>query len=282
MSKYVDALLVINNQRLVEIYGDLDFINAFTKADDTLSTAAQSISELITSDGYMNLDFHDVDTTLRNGGAAIISTGYGDGDNRVTRAIEDALQSPLLKNRDIYTSKRLLFNLYFSPKAERKFTMSEMRDFDNFVSGINDVDVIWGVAYDENLGDQVKITILASGFDVTIREEETEVRTDSHKSTSRPLPPKPKINTEKKEDVASRIAREYGDSRTAYIVLTHDQMDDDAVIEVLEKSPAYNRDRKILDAVNHKSSSGNDSYRFSGSEPLKSGGGYRIEFGSNE
>lgn len=282
MSKYVDALLVINNQRLVEIYGDLDFINAFTKADDTLSTAAQSISELITSDGYMNLDFHDVDTTLRNGGAAIISTGYGDGDNRVTRAIEDALQSPLLKNRDIYTSKRLLFNLYFSPKAERKFTMSEMRDFDNFVSGINDVDVIWGVAYDENLGDQVKITILASGFDVTIREEETEVRTDSHKSTSRPLPPKPKINTEKKEDVASRIAREYGDSRTAYIVLTHDQMDDDAVIEVLEKSPAYNRDRKILDAVNHKSSSGNDSYRSSGSEPLKSGGGYRIEFGSNE
>ena len=114
MAKYVDALLVINNERLAEIYGDLSFVNAFGKADDTLSTAASSISEIITGDGYINLDFNDVDTTLRNGGAAIISTGYGEGENRVTQAIDDALNSPLLKNRDVFGSKRLLFNLYFS------------------------------------------------------------------------------------------------------------------------------------------------------------------------
>lgn len=246
MSKYVDALLVINNQRLVEIYGDLDFINAFAKADDTLSTAAQSISELITADGYMNLDFHDVDTTLRNGGAAIISTGYGEGENRVTMAIQDALQSPLLKNRDIYTSKKLLFNLYINPQAEQKFTMNEMRDFDEFVSGISDVDVIWGVAYDESLGDKVKVTILASGFDITIRDEEKSIRTAGQRPAPKPVAAAPAAPG------PDRIAREYGEARTAYIVLTPQQMDDDAVIEVLDKTPAYNRDRKILDNLGSK------------------------------
>ena len=252
MSKYVDALLVINNQRLVEIYGDLDFINAFAKADDTLSTAAQSISELITADGYMNLDFHDVDTTLRNGGAAIISTGFGEGENRVTMAIQDALQSPLLKNRDICTSKKLLFNLYINPKAEQKFTMNEMRDFDEFVSGISDVDVIWGVAYDESLGDRVKVTILASGFDITIRDEEKNMKSggqNASRGRQQPFTPK---STGAVPPAADRIAREYGETRTAYIVLTPQQMDDDAVIEVLEKSPAYNRDRKILDNISAK------------------------------
>ncbi len=118
MSKFVDALLVINNERITEIYSDYDFMNAFGKADDTLATAARSISDLITCHGYMNLDFNDVDTTLRNGGAAIISSGYGEGDHRVTKAIEDALNSPLLKNRDVLGSKKLLFNIYFSPEAD--------------------------------------------------------------------------------------------------------------------------------------------------------------------
>ena len=254
MSKYVDALLVINNQRLVEIYGDLDFINAFAKADDTLSTAAQSISELITTNGYMNLDFHDVDTTLRNGGAAIISTGYGEGENRVTKAIEDALQSPLLKNRDIFTSKKLLFNLYFNPNAEQKFAMNEMRDFDEFVEGISDVDVIWGVAYDENIGEKVKVTILASGFDVTIRDEEKSMRQKGRISQAF-APSAAKVKAPVPSSSKERIEREYGDSRTAYIVLNPQQMDDDAVIEVLEKSPAFNRDRKIVDSIGSKAPS---------------------------
>ena len=102
MAKYVDALLIINNERITEIYADLDFINAFNKADDTLSTAARSISEIITCDGYINLDFNDVNTTLRGGGTAIISAGYGEGEGRVGKAIEDALNSPLLRNRNIF------------------------------------------------------------------------------------------------------------------------------------------------------------------------------------
>lgn len=176
MAKYVDALLVINNERLTEIYGDLDFINAFGKADDTLSIAARSISELITHNGKINLDFNDVDTTLRNGGAAIISTGYGEGEGRVTAAIQDALNSPLLKNRDIMGSKKLLFCLFFNPNAEDKFLMSETKQLTQFISQINEeVDVIWGVRYDESLGNQVKITILAAGFDITLRGEEEAI-----------------------------------------------------------------------------------------------------------
>lgn len=173
MAKYVDALLVINNERLTEIYGDLFFDDAFGKADDTLSIAASSISELITGHGKINLDFNDVDTTLRNGGAAIISTGYGEGEGRVTAAIQDALNSPLLKNRDILGSKKLLFCLFYNPKAEDKFLMSESRQLTQFIGQINtEVDVIWGLGHDESLGNQVKITILAAGFDITLRDEE--------------------------------------------------------------------------------------------------------------
>ena len=176
MAQYVDALLVINNERLTEIYGDFNFLNAFGKADDTLAIAARSISEIITSEGLINLDFNDVDSTLRNGGAAIISTGYGEGEGRVSAAINDALNSPLLKNRDILGSKKLLFNIFCNPDAEEEFLMSETAELTSFISSINsEVDVVWGVGFDRTLGNGVKITILAAGFDVTIRDEEDDL-----------------------------------------------------------------------------------------------------------
>lgn len=258
MAKYVDALLVINNERLAEIYGDLSFINAFSKADDTLSTAASSISEIITCDGYINLDFKDVDTTLRGGGTAIISTGYGEGENRVSAALEDALNSPLLKNRDVFGSKRLLFNLYYSRQSQTEFTMSEMAAFRDFVRSISGVEVIFGVCFDDTLEDKVKVTILASGFDVTIRDEEEEEL--GHKGGRVPhfgggtrKPDKPKTP---KEDPSERIKEQYGEVRDNFIVLTPDQMDDDDVIELLEHSAAYGRDRKIMDKFKRNTSSG--------------------------
>ncbi|MEG2218031.1 MAG: cell division protein FtsZ, partial [Muribaculaceae bacterium] len=134
MSKYVDALLVINNERLTEIYKDIDFLDAFGKADDTLSTAARSISELITCNGRINLDFNDVNTTLKDGGVAIISSGFGEGEHRVTEAILDALNSPLLKNRDVEGSKRILFNLYYSTQSERPFVTSEAAELTDFMA----------------------------------------------------------------------------------------------------------------------------------------------------
>lgn len=271
MSKYVDALLVINNERLTEIYPDCDIVNGFAKADDTLSTAARSISELITCNGHINLDFNDVNTTLRDGGAAIISTGYGEGEHRVTKAIEDALNSPLLKNRNIMGSKKLLFNLYFSREADEKFLMEEANELTEFVTGIDDdVDVIWGLAFDETLGNKVKITILAAGFDVALQDEEDELR-GRHASanpfafgtrqnrTARTSPAKP----HNPGADATRIAAEYGDKvddfgkgKNRYIVLTPDQMDDDAVIETLEKTPTLTRDKKIVEKVKNSLGTG--------------------------
>jgi len=282
MAKYVDALLVINNERLTEVYGDLSFLNAFGKADDTLSIAARSISEIITGKGHINLDFNDIDTTLRDGGAAIISSGYGEGENRVTSAIQDALRSPLLKNRDILGSKKLLFYLYIDPNAEDQLRTDESHEINNFISSINsEVDVIWGIGFDETLGNKVKMTILAAGFDVTLRDEEENIMSEQTHgkfvfgnptkrgttTTEKPgrtpvkpiqtdTPAKPAVH----DDVPlQRIIDEYGASagnalltgkeRSSAIILGVNQLDDDAICDILEKNPTYKRDRKIVEQV---------------------------------
>ncbi len=255
MSKYVDALLVINNERLTEIYKDLNFITAFGKADDTLSTAARSISEIITVDGYINLDFNDVNTTLKDGGVAIISSGYGEGENRVTKAILDALNSPLLKNRDVEGSKKILFNIYFSREAENQFVMTEATELTNFMAKFApEVDVIWGVSFDESLGEQVKITILAAGFKVTLSDENETTFGGSGKRQE--AAPKPQQTS---KEGMERLAEEYGTEKIAkrqqemararYIVLTPEQFDNDEVVEIMERTPTFNRDVKVKDAI---------------------------------
>ena len=113
MAKNVDALLVINNERLRQIYGDLPVLKALGKADDTLSVAAKSIAEIITVHGLINLDFNDVKTVLKDGGVAIMSTGYGEGEGRVKHAIEDALNSPLLNDNDVFNAQRILLPISF-------------------------------------------------------------------------------------------------------------------------------------------------------------------------
>ena len=244
MGKYVDALLIINNQRLTEIYKDLDFTNAFGKADDTLTIAARSISDLITVKGKINLDFNDVNTTLRNGGAAIISSGYGTGERRVTRAIEDALESPLLKNRDVYGSQKILMNFYYNPNSEAPLLMDEMNEIQEFMANFDqEVDVIWGMAFDNTLEDQIKVTVLASGFNVSL-DKESPVPTVQ--STRRePVHADPKITD------AQRLKDEYGDKAITdmtlrqlsarYIVLSPEEMDDDDVIDMIEKTPTFGR-----------------------------------------
>ncbi len=251
MKKYVDALLVINNERLCDIYGDLDFLNAFGKADDTLTTAARSISELITVKGYINLDFNDVDTTLRGGGAAIISSGYGEGENRVTKAFNEALNSPLLKNRDITSSKKLLFNIYFSQNATHKFEMKETSEITSFITELNPtVDVIWGATIDDSLGDKIKITILAAGFNVDLKEDNSDTDNGqimfvSDSKIVKPItPPSPE-----------RIKDVYGDDKVddlqkhKYIILNTAAMEDDSIIESLEANPTFNRDKVLAEEL---------------------------------
>ena len=120
MAKHVDALLVINNERLREIYTDLTVLDAFGKADDTLSVAAKSIAEIITIHGLINLDFNDVKTVLKDGGVAIMSTGYGEGEGRVKKAIEDALNSPLLNDNNVFNSKKILLAITFSSEKKEQ------------------------------------------------------------------------------------------------------------------------------------------------------------------
>lgn len=243
MGKYVDALLVINNQRLPDIYPDYSFVNAFDKADDTLTTAARSISELITSNGRINLDFNDVDTTLRNGGASIISTGYGEGEGRVTKAIEDALKSPLLRDTDIMTSKKLLFNLYFNPEAETPLMAKETDELTTFINGIDEeVDVIWGAAYDKSLGDRVKITILAAGFQLSVDNGKKQPAPVKFGGNGKMLEPEVDIEQEYGAGAAAKMRE--SKFRSRFIVMTPSQMDDDMFIDAIEKSPTYNRDKE--------------------------------------
>lgn len=252
MSKNVDALLVINNERLNDIYGDLDFLNAFGKADDTLTTAARSISELITEEGYINLDFNDVDTTLRDGGAAIISSGYGEGENRVTKAFQSAIESPLLKNRDILKAKKLLFNIYFAKEnVSNPFTMNETKEIASFVTGINPgVDVIWGATIDNTLGDKVKITILAAGFEVSLREDNDP---QDYVSIFKPETPSSEAKATDDLYVKKKLEELQREKETKrYVALTADLLDDDSIIEAFEKVPTYNRDKETIEMLNSR------------------------------
>ncbi len=287
MSKFVDALLIINNERLNVIYPDLNFVNAFDKADDTLTTAARSISELITSEGKINLDFNDVDTTLRNGGAAIISTGYGEGEHRITKAIDDALNSPLLKNRNILTSKKLLFNLYFNPDAETPLKAGETDELTTFIGGIDsNVDVIWGTAYDRSLGDRIKITILAAGFELSI-----DTMKDGKKGSGTFTFGTNKHHNPTETDIKRKIGEEYGEgavirmqgdqAKARYIVIEPSQMDDDTFIDALEKSPTLNREKKTSDEIKEIGKSpaaAKTSFTEHRSTP-QTGGGNTIHFG---
>lgn len=262
MSKYVDALLVINNERLTEIYPELNFLNAFGKADDTLTIAARGISEMITnSNTVINIDFNDVDTTLRNGGAAVISIGYGEGENRVTKAINDALNSPLLKDRDIFGSQRLLFNIYFNPESDQEFLMKEASEISEFVSDINpNVDIIWGLAKDTSLGNKVKITILAAGF-ATQTEEAAKTEATPEAVKAKPATEEPVIiqNPTERQSDTELLETLYGKEKKTmivrspeaqkYIILTPDQINDDAIIEKFESLPTATRDRRVVEEI---------------------------------
>ena len=219
IAQHVDALLVINNERLREIYADLTFMNAFGKADDTLSIAAKSIAEIITMRGTVNLDFADVKTILKDGGVAIMSTGFGEGENRVTKAIDDALHSPLLNNNDIFNAKKVMLNVSFCPSSE--LMMEEMNEIHEFMSKFREgVEVIWGVAIDNSLETKVKITVLATGFGV--------------------------------EESASNIGSKSLRKRRHIYLFNMEDLDNDDIIAMVEDSPTYMRDKTTLTKIRTK------------------------------
>ncbi len=254
ISKNVDALLVINNDRLRDIYSDRTMTNAFGKADDTLTIAAKSIAEIITLPGIINLDFADVNTTMKDGGVALMSNGFGEGEGRVRQAIEDALNSPLLNNNDVFNAKKILFNVSFGEEAELR--MEEMNDVHDFMSRFGrDIEVIWGTAIDNTLGTKVKMTILATGFGMEDIPQIAEKRQiEQGRMTEEELRlEEERLNKERAEK--DLIDKYYGASgqrmrrvaaRAKAVVLNQDELDDDALIALIEDNPTYNRDPKVI------------------------------------
>ncbi|MBD0331490.1 MAG: cell division protein FtsZ, partial [Chitinophagaceae bacterium] len=166
LKQYVDTLLVISNDKLRHQFGNLKMREAFAKADNILATAAKCITDVISSTGQINVDFADVCTVMRNGGVAILGSASADGENRALKAVEEALNSPLLNDNDIRGAKWILININ-SAEGEFEFTMDEVEIIQNYIlsqAGEN-TDVILGLGYDNSLENKIGITIIATGFE---------------------------------------------------------------------------------------------------------------------
>lgn len=163
LKKNVDTLLVISNDKLREIYGNLSLTNAFNKADDVLTTAAKGIAEIITSTGYINVDFEDVKTVMTNGGSAIMGSASAEGENRAIRAIEEAMNSPLLSDSEIRGAKHILLYISFGDRELLMDELTEITDFVHEASG-GTANLIFGTGMDSTLGDKVSVTLVATGF----------------------------------------------------------------------------------------------------------------------
>ena len=249
MGKYVDAMMIINNELLTEIYPDYSLDSAFRKADDILTVAARSISNMINIYGPTNLDIKDVTTALKDSRTAIISTGMGEGENRMTKAIEDALNSPLLRNRDVASSQAILFDFYYADEehADNPLKAVEINELTDFMDQLPDnVFVKFGRKIDNSLGDKIRMTILASGFNVTVVEQD-----DKKNRPPRVIKGSGQKPANSDSDDDKRIEEAYGAEkmderrikqvRKRMIIFEPGQMDDDRLIDFFEKNPTYKR-----------------------------------------
>ena len=252
LNKNVDALLVINNERLYEIYNDKTLGMAFDCSDDTLCNAAKSISEIITMHGRIHLDFQDVNTVLRHGGVAIMSSGYGEGENRVSDAIEQALHSPLLNNNDVYKSKKVLLHIVEPGKdGEAPMLTEEIGAITEFMSKMENDDRLetkWGISYDPSLGKKIKVTILASGFGLNdINNEDMEERLANRREE----------DLRKEEENRKRREEIYGaDDKNGYIhqivnyyIFKDQDLDNDDLISSVVSVPTYKRPKSKLEQL---------------------------------
>lgn len=270
MQEHVDALLVIKNDRLEQIYGDLVISNAFAKADSVLTVAAKGIAEIITKRGHVNVDFADVDTVMRSSGVALMGSGTGTGEDRALEAIKDALLSPLLNNNDIKGAKDILINITSHPSKEA--TMSDIKGIQNYVNQLagDDVSVIMGLGFEENLDEEIHVTIIATGFStssLTLSNKKTAraVHTIGSQSPSNPQvietsKPKTLIFDISKEEEQKRKVIDifYGDNKDKSLNkndlqdipfgmkrdLKMEDYDNSALMSAIENIPAYKRKQK--------------------------------------
>lgn len=263
IAKQVDALLVINNERLREIYPDLSFISGFAKADDTLCVAARSIAGIISMRGVINLDFEDVKMVLCKGGVAVMSTAEADGERRVTHAIESALNSPLLNNNDIFNSKKVLLKICF-PEGEHAgeadgatgeqkdsavvpLKMEEMNEVTDFMGRFGKkVEAKFGIETDPNLGKKVRITLLASGFRLKSPDEGMDARDDAAQSQDEYDEQRKSRRDMYYPSNGSRPRRRH---RFNCHIFTDSDLCNDAVIDMVADLPTHNRTQEDLKRI---------------------------------
>ena len=249
ISKHVDALLVINNQRLIDIYPKLNVTEGFRIVDDVLTTATKSIAEIITARGTINLDFRDVSKILKNGGVAIMSYGIEKGEMRVSRAFRSAMHSPLLNDNDIYKSKKILFNIYQNPNDPIR--VEEMAEVESFMEQFKseDIELIWGLSQDMNLENgEVKVTVLATGFGMKdipdmrpmIQKEEEEQQILSREEIEK------REREERKLD--SMVEVFYKPDFKVYIFKGEDMYNEE-LLTALDNSPTYTRTAQELERI---------------------------------
>jgi cell division protein FtsZ len=209
LEKHVDALLIINNEKLRLMYGDLKLSDAFAKADDVLSIAAKSIAEIITVHGYVNVDFADVETVMRNSGVAVMGSASATGPDRSIRAIEEALNSPLLNSNNIIGARNILLNIISGPDDE--VTMQEVSQITDYVHDVvgDDVSVIWGNGLSDKMTDELSVTIIATGFSENpVPEIKIEPRKQAEKEE-----PKLELIIENQAEVEEKAAKKLEEKR---------------------------------------------------------------------
>lgn len=264
---YVDSLLIINNQKLREIYGDLQFSVAFSKADDVLSIAAKGIAEIITVPGYINVDFADVRSVMTESGVAIMGNAVTEGTDRAVNAIKTALDSPLLNNNDIKGAKNILVNVTC---GDAEATMDEISIINEYMQQIagNNADIIMGVGKNPALGDKISVTIIATGFGTSsfIPEESPKIKHFIGSNNNSKQTPEP--TTEKKVHVLDNEQKEilFEDNiveNPGNIIPKEEKkqinmdLNNNETVDNLENVPAYLRKKMTINSQNPNSTPSN-------------------------
>jgi len=298
LKDHVDSLLVINNEKLREIYGNLKVSNAFDKADDVLAIAAKGIAEIITVHGYINVDFADVETVMSNSGVAIMGSAKASGADRAKKAIAEALTSPLLNNNDITGARSVLLNI---TSGSDEITMDEISEITDYVvsASSKNTTLIWGMGNDESLGEEISVTIIATGFKmnsipelyinkkevhfVPLREQSGEERGKEKKGSPVPRQASLEFGTRDRENAEEYVLlqnsadKPEGDQdkkmadRVRMLKETHRRMKDreslssheNDEIEELENVPAYIRKKVQIDQKKHSEDEEVSRYRLS-------------------
>jgi cell division protein FtsZ len=306
LKKNVDTIIVISNDKLRQIHGNLTLAQAFSNADNILATAAKGIAEIITVPGYINVDFEDVNTVMRGSGVAIMGTSSMEGENRARRAVEAALNSPLLEDNDIRGAQHILLNI---TSGTKEVTMDEVFEITEYVqeeAGYG-TDLIWGNCYDETLGDKISVTVIATGFEKNEKEQEAfepkeeEVKPkrnvvsldddiemkrpyetgyrDGEKKISYDLDPhpKPQQNNQDEAYVENRQdGYEIRQRRRERLNNLHSKLNNPQIVNGLEDEPAYLRRKVDLEDIPHSSESAMSKWTLSDDEKpeLKKGNSF--------